>query len=170
MQSPSAPNPYLRTKILTASPEELRLMLYDGCLRFARQGKLALEEKNYEQMLHFLQRAQKILLELSTSLNPQIAPDLCSKLSALYNYCYRLLIEANTTRDVAKIDEVVDLIGYERETWQMLMEKQASAGESVVAELPALDAETPPVARAAQTYGSLTGARQTAISSLSQSA
>lgn len=147
-------------------------MLYDGCLRFARQGKQAMAEKAHELMFNHLQRAQKILLELSTSLNPQIAPDLCAKLSALYNYCYRLLIEANMTRDAAKIDEVIDLISYERETWRMLMEKQAAGGETPVSSsAPAGQASPPPAAaRAAQTYGSLTGARQTAISSLSQSA
>ncbi|MEO1059304.1 MAG: flagellar export chaperone FliS, partial [Actinomycetota bacterium] len=35
---PQGPNPYLKTKVMTASPEELRLMLYDGALKFCRQG------------------------------------------------------------------------------------------------------------------------------------
>ncbi|NJL30429.1 MAG: flagellar protein FliS [Phycisphaerales bacterium] len=41
---PSGPNPYLRTKIMTASPQELRLMLYEGAVRFCRQSLAAMEK------------------------------------------------------------------------------------------------------------------------------
>lgn len=143
-------NPYLKTKIMTASPEELRLMLYDGALKFCRQAKAALEKKNFEESYNNLMRAQKIVLELSTSLNHDADPQLCQRLSALYTYVYRLLVDANMKRETPIVDEAIKLIEYERETWQMLMKKLAGEGKP---------SET-----------SIATAQQTAISSLSQSA
>ncbi|MEM6459752.1 MAG: flagellar export chaperone FliS [Planctomycetota bacterium] len=143
-------NPYLQTQIRTASPDELRLMLYDGCLKFARQAKAELtrERPDFEAVYENFMRAQKIVLELSTGLNRDAAPELCDKLAGLYTYIYRLLVDANVDRDPAKIDEAIELLDYERQTWQLYMEKAAASG-------PAPDP---------------TGAQQTAISSLSKSA
>ena len=147
-------NPYLRTKILTASPRELRLMLYDGAIKFCRLARDAIEGKQYESSYNSLMRAQKIVLELSTSLNHTADPQLCSRLSALYTYIYRLLVDANMDRDGKKVDEAIGLLQYERETWSLLMGKLGEgeggdvdpAGQQVV------------------------GAQQTAMSSLSTNA
>lgn len=124
---PKAANPYLKTKILTASPEELRLMLYDGAIRFCRQSRDAMEAQDFEQSYNGLMRAQKIVLELSTSLNHSIAPELCDKLSALYTYIYRRLVDANLKRELEPIDEAIKLLDYERQTWQMLMQKLSTS-------------------------------------------
>ncbi|HEX7008819.1 MAG TPA: flagellar export chaperone FliS [Phycisphaeraceae bacterium] len=154
MTAPAATNPYLRTKILTARPEELRLMLYDGALRFCRQAQAAMAQRKYEESYNCLMRAQKIVLELSTSLNHQADPDLCSRLAALYTFIYRRLVDANMSRDAAIIDEAIRLLTYERETWQMLLEKLAEQARQEGD--PAQD--------------DLTAARQTAIGSFSQPA
>lgn len=124
-------NPYLRTQVLTASPQELRLMLYDGALKFCRLARPALEKRDYEQSHHNLMRAQQIVMELSNSLNHQVAPEICERLAALYMYLYRRLVEANVSRDSALIDEVIELLEYERQTWQLLMERDAQQAEGV---------------------------------------
>ncbi len=115
-------NPYLRTRILTAGPQQLRLMLYDGAIRFIRQGQQGLHQRDFESAYNGFSRAKRIVLELSTSLNPQIAPELCEKLNALYNYIYKLLVDTSLHRDPAIADEAVSLLEYERETWQMMMQ------------------------------------------------
>ena len=148
-----AANPYLRTKILTASPEELRLMLYDGAIKFARHARTALDERRYEEMFTSLTRAQKIVLELSTSLKPEIDPDLCGKLGALYNYIYRLLVDAHVEKSTRKLDEAIELLSFERQTWQLLIQKLADENRSAAA--AALD---------------IVEHQQTALSSLSRSA
>ena len=51
-------NPYLRDAVMTASPEQLQLMLYDGCIRFALQARDAIEKKDYETSYEKLTRAQ----------------------------------------------------------------------------------------------------------------
>src|SRR5437660_4859242 len=86
---------YLRTQVLTATPEQLQLMLYDGALRFAEQAKAALRQKNYEESHNLITRVEKIVNELASTLKHDVAPELCGKLAALYNYAYRQLFEAN---------------------------------------------------------------------------
>ena len=146
-----AANSYLKTKILTASPQELRLMLYEGAIKFCHQAQQAVTDKNIEESYNCLMRAQKIVLELSTSLNHEVAPELCERLSALYAYIYRLLVDANLQKQVGPIDEAQQLLEYERETWKMLLEKVARESTQ--------DGDTDPP--------DVTGAQQTAISSLS---
>jgi len=70
-----------------------------------------------------LVRAQKIVLELNTSLNHEADEQLCGKLASLYNYVYRRLVDANLERDDSPIHEAIRLIEYERETWVMVMRK-----------------------------------------------
>jgi len=164
MQS-AGPNPYLKTKVMTASPEELRLMLYDGALKFCRQASEAIGKGEIENTHNNLMRAQKIVMELSTSLRHDMAPELCERLSALYNFIYRRLVDANVNRDTEAVDEAIQLIEYERETWQMLIRKvKQDSDQAQPQPRPAgANGYAPPPANIA-------GAQQTAMSSFSQSA
>jgi flagellar protein FliS len=118
-----AANNYLRTKVLTATPEQLQLMLYDGAIRFAEQGKAALVKKEYEASFNALSRAQKIIAELLCGLKHDMAPELCSKLASLYNFVFRRLVDANIHHDVAAVDEALQILRYQRETWVMLLDQ-----------------------------------------------
>lgn len=126
-------------------------MLYDGALKFARQAGEALAAGKVEAAYHGLMRSQKIVLELSSSLNHSVDPVLCEKLAALYTYIYRLLVDGCMDRDRAKIDEAVRLLAFERETWVLLMQKTS---------------ETP----GGQSPSQIHGSQQTAMSTYSQSA
>lgn len=114
-------NGYLRTKILTATPEQLQMMLYDGAIRFCTLGREALANRNWEQTYNHISRAQKIILEMNCALKHDVAPDLCAKLAGIYSYVYRLLMEANIQHRVEAIDEAISLLQYQRETWAMLL-------------------------------------------------
>jgi flagellar protein FliS len=118
-------NPYFRTKVLTAKPEELRLMLIEGAIRFMREARDAMGARDHEKTFEGISSARNIVLELMTSLRHEVAPDLCARMDALYNYMFRRLTEASFERDTAKLDEVISLMDYERETWLMLTEKLA---------------------------------------------
>ena len=125
MNQPTTANPYLRNQVLSAKPEELRLMLFDGAIRFLNMGRKGLESKDYDVSYTNISKAQKIVLELSSSLNRSVMPEVTEKLSALYTYIYRLLIDASTTRDTKPLDEAIRLLKYERETWALMIEKVA---------------------------------------------
>lgn len=130
MNQTAAANPYLRNQVLSAKPEELRLMLFDGAIRFLNVGRKGLEAKDYDVSYTNISKAQKIVLELSNSLNRDVMPEVTEKLSALYTFIYRLLIDASTTRTTEPLDEAVKLLKYERETWALLIEKASEAPAS----------------------------------------
>lgn len=126
MTDQNAANTYLRTKVLSASPEELRLMLLDGALRFANQARIGLESKNFEQSYNGFTQCRAIILELINTINPDHAPEIADRVKSVYSFIYSQLVEASMDRDVPKLDKVIELISYERETWALLMEQIAS--------------------------------------------
>jgi flagellar secretion chaperone FliS len=123
---------YLKTKVMTASPEMLTLMLWDGAIRFSEQGKEAIVKKDIEGSYKSLVRAQRIMTELVTNLKHDVNPDLCGKLAALYNFIYRRLVDANLTKNAQLVDDALEIMRHQRETWVMLIEKltKERAGEA----------------------------------------
>jgi flagellar protein FliS len=120
-------NPYLRDAVLTASPEQLQLMLYDGCLRFSLQARDAIEQKDYERAYEKLTRAQHIVLEMQSGLNYEVNRALCERVASVYSFLYNKLVDACVNRDVSMIDDAVKVLRIERETWQILVDKVSKA-------------------------------------------
>jgi len=116
-------NPYLRDAVLTATPEQLQLMLYDGAIRFCNQARDAIERKDFETSYERLTRAQNIMLEMQNGLRYDINPELCRRVSAVYGFLYRKLIDANIHRSVQDIDDALRVLRIERETWQILVDR-----------------------------------------------
>lgn len=119
-------NAYLRTRVMSASPEELRLMLLDGAIKFATQGREGLERKDFEAAYNGVSQCRNIIFELLTTIREGLAPELTANVKALYTFLYTHLIDASTEKNPAKIDEVIELLQYERETWVLLMDKIAA--------------------------------------------
>jgi flagellar protein FliS len=132
MSNPAAQN-YLRTKVMTATPEQLQLMLYDGAIRFAEQGRIAMSESKFEESFDLLTRAQKIILELQCGLKHDKAPEICTKLASLYNFVYRKLVEANVRHELASLDEALQILRYQRETWALLLQQLSQSKAAVAA-------------------------------------
>jgi len=137
---------YLRNAVLTATPEQLQLMLYDGAIRFATQARESIQAKDIEQTHNLLTKAQRIIIEMQNGLRPEIAPDICSRMGSLYNFVYRRLVEANINKDLAALDESLRILQHMRETWVLLMDKlrQERAGTSAPPASKALPAEPEP--------------------------
>ncbi|HEY0009470.1 MAG TPA: flagellar export chaperone FliS [Tepidisphaeraceae bacterium] len=125
--SQNAAQTYLRAKVLTATPEQLQLMLYDGAIRFTEQGRNALMEKKFEQTFELLTKAQRIINELQCTLKHDLAPELCGKLASLYNFVYRKLVEGNTEHKVEPLDEALHILRYQRDTWALLLQQMAKS-------------------------------------------
>lgn len=119
-------NPYLRDAVLTATPEQLQLMLYDGAIRFATQGRAAIERKDWEACYQHFTRAQNIVLEMHNGLRPEVNAELCSRMAALYMFIYRKLIDANVYHQLEAVDDALKILRMERETWQMVCDKVAA--------------------------------------------
>jgi flagellar protein FliS len=123
-------NPYLRDAVLTATPEQLQLMLYDGAIRFCNQARDAIQRKDFEASYERLTRAQNIILEMQNGLRHDVNPELCGRVASIYGFLYRKLLDANIHRSIADIDDALRVLQVERETWQILVEKVARVRES----------------------------------------
>ena len=123
MDNPKAKE-YLRNQILTAPKEQLLLLLFDGAIRFADQGKAKLEAQCYEASCNLLIRSQRIVIELISSLNKEILPeDIYTNLARLYNFVYFRLIDGNLKKDPARIDDALRILRHLRETWGQAIEQ-----------------------------------------------
>lgn len=112
----NAYNAYKQNSVTTASPGELTLMLYNGCLKFLNRAKLAMNDKNIEDKNYYIQRSQAIIAELMSTLNMDM--DISKQMLPLYEYMNRRLTEGNIGNDVAAIEEVEGLVTEFRDTWK----------------------------------------------------
>ena len=111
---------YQTNAVQTASPGELTLMLYNGCLKFIAQAKKAMEEKNIEARNTNLLKAQKIIQELMVTLN--IEYEVAKPMMTMYDYIYRRLVEANIKSDVTILEEVEGYVKEFRDTWKQVIQ------------------------------------------------
>ena len=112
---------YKQNSVNTASPGELTLMLYNGCLKFIDEGVKALEEKQYEQANNSLIKAENIISEFRVTLNMEY--EIAQQLMPLYNYAYDRLVEGNLKSDVSLIRQGYDIIHELRDAWMQAMKK-----------------------------------------------
>jgi len=112
---------YQQNSVNTASPGELTLMLYNGCLKFIKLAKKAISEKNIEEKNTNLIKAQKIIQEFMVTLNMDVA--VSKDMMSLYDYILHRLIEANTKNDTAILDEVEGLVTEFRDTWKQVIQQ-----------------------------------------------
>lgn len=127
---------YVKNAVLTATPEQLQLMLYDGAIRFATRGRAAIHAKDREAAFTALERAQLILLELSNGIRREIHPELADRMGAIYSFIYRRLVDANVQQDEAAVEEALRILRYERETWLLLIEKLQKEAHGAAAGAP----------------------------------
>ncbi len=123
----SSENPYLRDAVMTATSEQLQLMLYDGAIRYARQARDAIINKNFEQSYDLLTRAQNVIAEMQAGLRPKVNEELCARVSSIYDFLYHKLVDANIHRDIGAIDDALRVLAIERETWQLVVDKVSKA-------------------------------------------
>ena len=117
----AAAEAYKRQQIMTATPEALTLMLYNGCLKFIDEGLAALEKKDYEQTNNYLQRAQAIVTEFRAALHMDY--EISHQLRPLYNYAYDRHAAGKMQRDPAQINEARDIMHELRDAWAQAMQK-----------------------------------------------
>lgn len=121
---------YLRTKVMTASPAELRLMLIDGAIRFAEQCRAGIADKDFEQAYEGSRQCRAILTELLSGLKPEHDPVLAQRLNSLYTFMISKLMEGMSERSPAHIAEVVQLLRFERETWELVLAQIAASDDA----------------------------------------
>jgi len=133
-------NQYFEQMILTASPVELIRFLYQRAINSVRDAREHLRNGQIMERGRSINNAYMVLMELSQSLNSEEAPDLARRLSGLYVYMQKRLLEANLKQQEAPLSEVLSLLTTLDEGWR-------AVPDSV--ETPALVAPRNPWAHAA---------------------
>lgn len=108
-------NKYLETTIQTATPAQLLLMLYDGAIRFCRQGIEAIKENRYADANTFLIKTQNIINEFIITIDR--SSPVAENLLRLYDYFNVKLIESNTKKRTEPAEEVLAHLVELKETW-----------------------------------------------------
>ncbi|ADU30015.1 flagellar export chaperone FliS [Evansella cellulosilytica] len=102
------------------SPQEITALLYEACLDNLEEAKLAIEKIDHFKSNTHLQKANDILRRLGAGLNYE-AGIIADQLDALYNYLADKIIEANYSKDIKKIDEVISHVQSIANAWQKAM-------------------------------------------------
>ena len=114
---------YLETQIKTAAPQKLRLMLIEAAIRFARQAQ---EAGGGEAFSLGLERARDVVTELIAGIRPEKHP-LNDAARTLYAFIFRALSEAQLLYDLSKIDDALQVLDEERQTWLQVCEQLPDA-------------------------------------------
>ena len=118
MTPPTAsPQAYRENAVLTATPSQLVVMLYDGALRFLRKARTAMHERDIESAHNSLRRVEGIVSHLDTVLDHEHDRALAERLSSVYSFCLAHLARARLDLDAAKVDDVAGLLGELRSVW-----------------------------------------------------
>ena len=119
MALPNAYAQYTNSKILTATPAELTLMLYDGAIRFCNMAIIGVEDKNIEKAHNNITKVERIIDYFRQTLDMKypVAEDF----ERVYSYLGRRLVEANIKKDKAILEEVNQHLHAMRDTWSEVM-------------------------------------------------
>jgi flagellar protein FliS len=118
---------YKDSRILTASPAELTLILYEGAIKFCNLAEIALEKKEYDRASINIVKAEKIITEFRSTLDFKypVAKDF----DVVYDYIYRRLIDANIKKDSGILGEALGYIREMRDTWKEVMRLAKASGK-----------------------------------------
>lgn len=119
MALPNAYAQYKNSKVLTASPAELTLMLYEGAIKFCNIAIVAVEQKDIEKAHVNIQKTQRIIehFRLTLDMKYPVAQDF----DRVYEYLGRRLVQANIKKDKEILEEVLEHLHSMRDTWKEVM-------------------------------------------------
>lgn len=121
MQMNNAFMQYNKNKVMTASPAELTLMLYEGAIKFCNIAIMGIEQRDIEKAHNNIMKAQRIIEEFQATLNHDYK--VSEDFERVYAYMLRRLREANMKKDKEIIEEVLVHLRSMRDTWKEVMQK-----------------------------------------------
>lgn len=110
---------YFRNRVLTATPAELVLLLYDGFIKFGNMSVKFINDKDYENANKYILKMEAIIDELSGTLDRSY--EVSKHFDNIYSYVSRRLIEANINKNSEILEECISHIRSLRETWTEVM-------------------------------------------------
>ena len=112
---------YQRNKILTASPAELTLMLYEGAIKFCNIAIMGIEQNDMEKAHTNIMKTQRIIEEFRNTLDRKY--QVAEEFDKIYVYVLQRLFEANIQKDKEILEEVNTHLRSLRDTWKEVMKR-----------------------------------------------
>lgn len=119
MALPNAYSQYNNSKVLTASPAELTLMLYEGAIKFCNIAIVAVEQKDIEKAHVHIVKVERIVDYFRQTLDMEIP--VSEDFERVYSYLSQRLVEANIKKDKEILEEVNEHLRSMRDTWKEVM-------------------------------------------------
>ena len=119
MPLPNAYAQYKNSKILTATPAELTLMLYEGAIKFCNIAIDGCKDKDIQKAHTHIVKTEKIIDHLRMTLDMRYP--VAMEFEKIYSYLSRRLTEANMTKDPEILEEVNTHLRSVRDTWKEVM-------------------------------------------------
>jgi flagellar protein FliS len=108
---------YRENAVLSATPAQLVVMLYDGARQFLRRAAEAMRAGEVERAHNSLRRAEQIVAHLDGVLDHEQGAELAGRLQAIYSFCLAHLGRARWSQDAEKVEEVGEILGELRASW-----------------------------------------------------
>lgn len=121
---------YNNSKVLTASPAELTLMLYDGAIKFANIAIVGIENNDIEKAHNNIKKTERIIIEFDTTLDDRY--EVSQDFHNVYRYLLQRLTEANVKKDKEILEEVLGHLRTMRDTWKEVMQLTANGNKTHV--------------------------------------
>jgi len=115
MQNQQMANAYKNQQVMTSSPEQLTLLLYNGALRFLTESILAMEQGDIQKSHNANKRVQAIVREFMLTLN--MSYELSKNWAQLYEYTEYCLIQGNIKKDAKQLQQAKSMLEDMREAW-----------------------------------------------------
>ena len=106
---------YQYNSIMSASPERLMIMLFEGAIKFVKLARKNIAEDDIASANYNISRAQDIIAELECSLDMNY--DVSENLMEIYGFLYGQLVDANIKKDVDTLDIVESMLSELKDTW-----------------------------------------------------
>ena len=119
MALPNAYAKYNNNKVLTASPAELTLMLYDGAIKFCNIAIMGVEQNDIQKAHTNIRKVERIIDEFRSTLDRKYA--VAEDFDRVYVYLLNRLVEANVKKDKEILEEVNTHLRSMRDTWKEVM-------------------------------------------------
>ena len=126
MSLPNKYEQYNNNKIMTASPAELTLMLYEGAIKFCNIAIMGIEQKDISKAHTNIVKTEKIVDYLRVTLNMKYP--VAQEFENIYVYLGRRLVEANLKKDKEILEEVCEHLRSVRDTWKEVMRLNREKG------------------------------------------
>jgi flagellar secretion chaperone FliS len=116
----NATNTYQQMAVTTQNPGRIVVMLYDGAIKFLRQARVSILNRDYPKRNAALVRAQEIVFELNASLNMEVGGEISQHLRSLYTFIWVSINRVNIKNDIVLLDRLIRILETLAGAWRQI--------------------------------------------------